>query len=172
MAAKPQVPITEQKFITLPTEMEEPVEELKDRILDLFEMIDDDDINLARKVWREINTTLIQAFTMGVYDMVCSDCGTKWAVARRQALNEQISYRSRNKLCPECSSTNIGLDFEFQLAIHDMERLQITDADDRRRTRIQKVSDLAPGEAEAAAEAAFSAPNTAEPAATETAETE
>jgi hypothetical protein len=119
---KAQVPIIEEKFIEISPEITAELTDIKERITRLFFMVDDDDINRARKMWQEINATLIQSFSLGVFDLECLDCGLKWTVARRQALNEIENYLLKLKKCPnkDCASTHISLDWDLQLSVHDL----------------------------------------------------
>ncbi|MDR0936640.1 MAG: hypothetical protein LBM98_08175 [Oscillospiraceae bacterium] len=121
-AVKPQVPIIEEKLVDLSQGIIDELTEIKERIIRLFFMVEDDDINRARKMWQEINATLIQSFSLGVFDLECLDCGLKWTVARRQALNEIENYLQKLKKCPnkDCASTHLSLDWDLQISVHEL----------------------------------------------------
>jgi DNA-directed RNA polymerase subunit RPC12/RpoP len=155
MAKRPQLPITEQMFAVLPDGTQEKLDAISDEIRELFLLLEDDDINAARKIWRDLNAQLLKAFTMGVYEISCQDCGEKWSMARRQALNEIEQYRDRKKECPHCKSKRLKVDFELSMAVKD-------GVDAARKYRQTMLLLAEEAEAKATAEAAEAAAVTAE----------
>ncbi|MDR0858732.1 MAG: hypothetical protein LBN97_06870 [Oscillospiraceae bacterium] len=120
-SVKPQAPILEEKYTELSPAILDELADVKERIVRLFDQVEDNDINRARKIWRELNSALIHSFSLGVFDMKCEECGTEWTVARRQALNEVDNYLHRRKKCPnkDCESSHISLDWDLQISVHD-----------------------------------------------------
>jgi DNA-directed RNA polymerase subunit RPC12/RpoP len=106
-------------FAILPEGAQEKVDAISDEIRDLFMQIEDDDINAARKIWRDLNAELLKSFTMGVYEITCLECGEKWSMSKRQALNEIEQYRDRKKECPHCRSKRLKVDYELSMAVKD-----------------------------------------------------
>ena len=142
MNPKTQLPVIEQDSVLIPPEMEEPISIINSLISELFDMIDIDDINLARKIWRELNTTLLKSFSLGVFDNSCDNCGANWSVSRRQAINEFTAYRNREALCPECGSNALRLELDLQLAIREAMEREREEQEERKRLVALATSDL------------------------------